>query len=149
MPSAARRSPGRPTLNQQLSFVLTCIGGLALVLVGLGVIIIYRSIARPLSQITATIKQVAEGAENVEVPHTDRADEIGALARAIQIFKEAMGHNRNLNSQVSSEFQGPRSAHPADRNLGRRVPRRDRRRAARGDRQRVEHAQDRAVDHPA
>jgi methyl-accepting chemotaxis protein len=90
-------------VNQQLAFVLTCVGGLALVLVGLGVIIIYRSIARPLSQITTTIKRVAEGAENVEVPHIDRADEIGALARAIQIFKEAMDHNRNLNSQVLSE----------------------------------------------
>jgi len=90
-------------VNQQLAFVLTCLGGLALVLVGVGVIIIYRSIARPLSSITTTIKRVAEGAENVEVPHIDRADEIGALARAIQIFKEAMDHNRNLNSQVSSE----------------------------------------------
>ena len=56
--------------------------------------------ARPLSVITATIKRVAEGAENVEVPHTDRADEIGALARAIQIFQEAMDRNRNLNSQI-------------------------------------------------
>jgi methyl-accepting chemotaxis protein len=33
-------------------------------------------------------------------PHTDRTDEIGALARAIQIFKQAMDRNRNLNSQV-------------------------------------------------
>ncbi len=56
--------------------------------------------ARPLSVITATIKRVAEGEENVEVPHTDRADEIGALARAIRIFQEAMDRNRNLNSQV-------------------------------------------------
>jgi hypothetical protein len=46
------------------------------------------------------VKRVAEGAENVEVPHTDRADEIGALARAIQIFQEAMDRNRNLNSQI-------------------------------------------------
>ncbi len=86
-----------------LSFVLTCLGGIALVLVILGVVIIARSIARPLSLITATIKQVADGAENVEVPHTGRADEIGALARAIQIFKDAMDRNRNLNLQVSNE----------------------------------------------
>ena len=107
MPSAARRSRSRPTPTSQLAFVLTCLGGLALVLVGVGVLIIARSIARPLSSITTTIKRVAEGAEDVEVPHTDRADEIGALARAIQIFQEAMDRNRNLNSQVSSEFEGP------------------------------------------
>jgi methyl-accepting chemotaxis protein len=86
--------------NRQLSFLLTCLGGLALLVVGIGVLIISRSVARPLAVITATIKRVAEGAENVEVPHTDRADEIGALARAIRVFQAAMDGNRNLNSQA-------------------------------------------------
>ena len=86
--------------NRQLSFLLTCLGGLALLVVGIGVLIISRSVARPLAVITATIKRVAEGAENVEVPHTDRADEIGALARAIRVFQQAMDGNRNLNSQA-------------------------------------------------
>jgi methyl-accepting chemotaxis protein len=86
--------------NRQLAFLLTCLGGLALVLVAAGVFIISRSVARPLSAITTTIKQVAEGAEGVAVPHTERQDEIGALARAIRIFQEAMDRNRNLNSQV-------------------------------------------------
>ena len=93
----------RAKLNRQLSFVLTCLGGVALLLVVFGVAIIGRSIARPLSVITSTIKQVADGAENVVVPHTDRADEIGALARAIRIFQEAMERNRKLNSQVSAD----------------------------------------------
>src|SRR5260221_487463 len=86
--------------NRTLAFVLTCLGGLALIVVVMGVLIIARSIGRPLSAITDTIKRVAEGAEGVEVPHIERGDEIGALARAIQIFKEAMDRNRNLNSQV-------------------------------------------------
>jgi len=89
--------------NHELSFVVTCLGGLALFLVLLGVIIISRSIARPLSAITSTIKHVAEGAAHVEVPHTDRSDEIGALARAIKIFQEAMERNRNLTTQASEE----------------------------------------------
>jgi hypothetical protein len=63
--------------------------------------------------ITATIKQVADGAEGVEVPHTDRGDEIGALARAIKIFQEAMERNRKLNSQVleDSEARDERTRH--------------------------------------
>jgi methyl-accepting chemotaxis protein len=81
-------------INRGLALLLTCMGGLALVLVGIGVLIISRSV------ITATIKRVTEGADDIEVPHTDRADEIGALARAIGIFQEAMHRNRNLNSQV-------------------------------------------------
>jgi methyl-accepting chemotaxis protein len=92
---------GRQTdANRSMAFVLTGLGGLALVLVCVGVLIISRSVARPLSAITATIKRVAEGAESVEVPHTNRADEIGALASAIQVFQEAMDRNRNLNAQV-------------------------------------------------
>jgi methyl-accepting chemotaxis protein len=87
-------------VNRQLALLLTCLGGIALVLVGIGIFIIARMVARPLSMITSTIKQVAEGAEGVQVPHTERGDEIGALARAIGIFKEAMDRNRNLNSQV-------------------------------------------------
>lgn len=89
--------------NRTLSFVLTCLAGVALALVVIGIAIIARSIARPLAAITATIKQVADGAENVVVPHSDRADEIGALARAIQVFQDAMGRNRNLASQVSQD----------------------------------------------
>ena len=99
----ATRIAEQTETTRELSFVLTCLGALALALVILGVIIIARSIARPLSVITATIKQVAEGADNVRVPHTDRGDEIGALARAIGIFQQAMDHNKNLNSQVSEE----------------------------------------------
>ena len=99
--------------NRQLSFLLTCLGGLALLVVGIGVLIISRSVARPLAVITATIKRVAEGAENVEVPHTDRADEIGALARAIRVFQQAMDGNRNLNSQalLDSRTRDERAKH--------------------------------------
>jgi methyl-accepting chemotaxis protein len=91
--------------SHELALLLTCLGGLALAVVLIGVLIIARSIARPLSAITATIKQVADGADRVEVPHTGRADEIGALARAIQIFEDAMDRNRNLNSQVLQESE--------------------------------------------
>ncbi|MCP3373107.1 methyl-accepting chemotaxis protein [Bradyrhizobium cajani] len=99
----AREIAQQTETNRTLSFVLTCLGGMALALVVVGIVIIARSIARPLAAITATIKQVADGAEDVVVPHSDRADEIGALARAIQVFQEAMGRNRNLASQVSQD----------------------------------------------
>ncbi len=99
----ARQIAQQTETNRLLSLVLTCLGGLALALVVIGIIIIARSIARPLAAITATIKQVADGAENVVVPHTGRADEIGALARAIQVFQEAMERNRKLATQVSQD----------------------------------------------
>jgi methyl-accepting chemotaxis protein len=96
----SKRLAQQTDTSHTLAVLLTCLGAVALVLVGIGVLIISRSVARPLSAITATIKQVAEGAENVRVPHTDRTDEIGGLARAIEIFKQAMDRNRDLNSQA-------------------------------------------------
>ncbi len=112
----AERSKGlaqQTDTNHQLAFVLTCLGAFALIVVVIGVLIIARSIARPLSVITSTINRVAEGAEEVVVPHTDRGDEIGALARAISIFQEAMDRNRNLNSQVlqDSKARDERARH--------------------------------------
>ncbi|MGE5157144.1 MAG: methyl-accepting chemotaxis protein [Gemmatimonas sp.] len=99
----AHKIAAETEFNRELSLVLTCLGGIALALVVIGVIIIARSIARPLSAITSTIKRVAEGEDQVQVPHTQRSDEIGALARAIRIFQEAMERNRKLNSQVSED----------------------------------------------
>ncbi|MBR0811404.1 HAMP domain-containing protein [Bradyrhizobium diazoefficiens] len=99
----ARQIAQQTETNRTLTFVLTCLGGVALALVVIGIVIIARSIARPLSAITATIKQVADGTEDVVVPYSRRADEIGALARAIEVFQKAMGRNRNLASQVSQD----------------------------------------------
>jgi len=100
-------------INRMMALMLTGLGALTLLVVGLGVLIIFRSVARPLSIITSTIKQVAEGAANVEVPYGDRSDEIGALARAIQIFQQAMERNSNLNSQIArdSETRKERARH--------------------------------------
>ena len=100
-------------INQRLSLVLTGLGGVMLLLVVAGVVIIARSVARPLSQITETIRKVATGTENVEVPHAGRADEVGELARAIGVFQRAMAHNRDLNAQVSrdSEVSEARARH--------------------------------------
>ena len=109
----SKRLAQQTDVGHQLALLLTALGGLALAVVVIGVLIIARSIARPLLVITATIKQVADGANDVEVPHVERGDEIGALARAIQIFKEAMDRNRKLNSQVlqDSEAREARSRH--------------------------------------
>jgi methyl-accepting chemotaxis protein len=100
-------------LNRDMALLLTGLGAAALIAVVLGVLIIARSVARPLSQITTTIKHVAEGADHIEVPHTGRSDEIGALARAIKVFQEAMDRNRSLNAQVvqDSEARDARSRH--------------------------------------
>ncbi|HVX92151.1 MAG TPA: methyl-accepting chemotaxis protein [Xanthobacteraceae bacterium] len=85
------------------AWVLTILGIAAILLVALGVVIIWRAVARPLSQITRVTEAVAAGAADVTVPHSARQDEIGALARSIGIFQEAMRRNAELNRTVVAE----------------------------------------------
>src|SRR5215469_9899340 len=58
------------------SWFVTGLAAAALVLVGLGVIVIWRAITRPLSAITRATERVAAGDSSLPVPHTDRRDEV-------------------------------------------------------------------------
>ena len=75
----------------------------AVALAGVGVMIIWRAVTRPLSEITRITEAVAAGADGITVPHGDRGDEIGALARSIAVFQDAMHRNIELNRAVSDE----------------------------------------------
>jgi methyl-accepting chemotaxis protein len=68
--------------------VLLAVGGLALVL-GLALaFLIGRGISKPLGRMTALLAELANGNKAVEIPYTERGDEIGDNARAAQTFKE-------------------------------------------------------------
>jgi methyl-accepting chemotaxis protein len=94
------------TETRTTALYVTVLAAAAFVLVGLGVLMIWRAIARPLSAITATTERVAGGDFELAVPHSARRDEIGALARAIEVFKQAMRRNQELNRKVLDEAAG-------------------------------------------
>lgn len=52
--------------------------------------IIVRSITRPLAGITAVMGELAANNVDVEILGRDRRDEIGGMARAVEVFKENM-----------------------------------------------------------
>ncbi|MDP6818908.1 MAG: ATP-binding protein [Alphaproteobacteria bacterium] len=56
---------------------------------GLGIALyLGRQFARPIQAITAVTSRLAMGDDKVEIPGGRRRDEIGAMARALEIFKE-------------------------------------------------------------
>ena len=61
-----------------LGILLSILGGIALVL----------TLQRPISQITAAMRRIAEGALDTSISGEQRYDEIGDMARALGIFKE-------------------------------------------------------------
>jgi len=56
--------------------------------VATAVFIATRHIVRPLSRITSTMQQLAQGQLDVEVPYRGKTDEIGHMAAAVDVFKE-------------------------------------------------------------
>jgi len=87
------------------AWVLSILGVAALVLVVLGVVTIWRAVTRPLSEITRVTEIVASGQLDIVVPYAERPDEIGALARSIGVFQDAMRRNVDLNRTVGEETQ--------------------------------------------
>ncbi|RXG89225.1 methyl-accepting chemotaxis protein [Bradyrhizobium zhanjiangense] len=63
--------------------------------------LIGRSVTRPLARITALTERLAAGDSAFDVPHTDRRDEVGGLAKALAVFKD----NASAVSRMHAEQQ--------------------------------------------
>jgi methyl-accepting chemotaxis protein len=86
---------------------LLLIGGLLVVAaavmsaVSLG---IARRVTQPLSQLTVTIGELAAGARSFVIPHTERGDEMGSLAKAITVLRDnAVAADRVSEERASEE----------------------------------------------
>ena len=84
---------------------LSVFAALAVLLAAAGATIIWRDVAKPLADITRVTEAVAAGEASVEVPFSERKDEIGAVARSIAVFQGAMRRNEELNRTVRDDAQ--------------------------------------------
>jgi len=91
-------------INQSVRWLLL-FGGLAAVAT-VALLLIARGIVKPLTAITRVTESVAGGAQVTSIPYSGRHDEIGAMARSIEVFHRAMNHNRELNQTVLEEAEG-------------------------------------------
>ncbi|QQG37104.1 MAG: HAMP domain-containing protein [Micavibrio aeruginosavorus] len=74
------------------SMQMKMLGGVTVTLVLIGVIALMsaRRIARPISATTATMEKLARGELETKVEGGERGDEIGAMARTLETFKNAL-----------------------------------------------------------
>ncbi|GLJ00151.1 methyl-accepting chemotaxis protein [Sphingobium sp. BS19] len=66
------------------------VGGIALI--GIAIVLAFvlsKLIAQPVSRLTATMGDLAAGRHNATVPDVDRSDELGDMARAVLVFRDA------------------------------------------------------------
>jgi methyl-accepting chemotaxis protein len=95
------------------AWLLGVLSIVCVVLAILGIVIIGRAVARPLRNIARVTEEVAGGATGVTIPHADRQDEVGALARSIVIFQQAIERNAELNRTIAEDVKAreERNAH--------------------------------------
>ena len=84
---------------------LTLLAGFAVMLATAGAWVISRSVAKPIAEITHITEAVAAGDDSVSIPFRERSDEIGALARSIDVFQRAMRSNEELNRTVRTDAE--------------------------------------------
>jgi methyl-accepting chemotaxis protein len=103
-------------LSQAL-WAMAIAGGIgALIVLGMTMMMV-RRITRPLRAVTESLTGLAEGkTEDVEVHHTGRHDEIGAIARTISVFKNNRMERRQLEEQRSVAEREAMERRKADMN---------------------------------
>lgn len=74
-------------------------GGLAMLFGGIVALLIARSIVGPLTSMTRAMGLLAGGNLAVDIPGSGRADEIGDMAKAIQVFKDNMVETERLRAE--------------------------------------------------
>ncbi len=89
----------------------------ALVLVGLAVVaglLLARSIARPVQRLTTAMQALADGALATEVPGRDRRDELGAMARTLDVFRGGLQAAEALRADQAQQQQAAAAQRRAD-----------------------------------
>ena len=80
--------------------------------VGFGLLLV-RSLSRPISAMTQAMSRLADGDTSVQVPGVGRGDEVGAMAAAVQVFKD--NAIRNAELAATAEKDAAERAARADR----------------------------------
>ncbi|WP_162561368.1 methyl-accepting chemotaxis protein [Methylobacterium terrae] len=92
--AAAEAAQGRLLVNAALCAA-------ALVLVGLACAVVHLRIALPIRRMTGAMQALARGDATVAVPAMGRADEIGAMAATVQVFKDNLIRSRALEEETA------------------------------------------------
>ena len=80
-------------------YLLATIAVAGLLVLG-AVAFVLKAIANPITGITASMRRLAEGDTSSQIPFADRADEIGSMAGAVEIFRQAAIANKRMATEA-------------------------------------------------
>ncbi len=114
------------------SFTIALLGLAAVLIASVGLIVmVRRRVCAPIVHLTSRMSRLAEGEVADSIPGAERSDEIGAMAAAVQVFKDNMIRAERLSAEKQAENDGKMrraqaldEAHPRVRGQGHRTRRR-------------------------
>ncbi len=83
---AVEKAPINAVMGETLA-MLAGVGAIALLTVGAVALLLSRVLTRPIPRLSATMSAIADGRLGEAVPYTDNRNEIGAMARAVEVFR--------------------------------------------------------------
>ncbi|WFU06604.1 methyl-accepting chemotaxis protein (plasmid) [Rhizobium sp. CB3171] len=77
----------------------------ALIMIASGLLMLFvlnRGMIRPIAAMTAVMGRLAQGDTSISVVGAKRKDEIGAMANAVEVFRQAAMNNRELEAEAAA-----------------------------------------------
>lgn len=107
---AEAQSASQAAIGPQLSadfsqqkMLMMAVGFVGVMLASALGFLLARGISRPVLGLTDTMRQLADNDTSVEIPARDRKDELGAMAAAVDVFKQNMIEGDRLRAEQDAE----------------------------------------------
>ena len=87
------------SMNANFSMLVWSVSAVVILVLALGILGIALGVIRPVVRMTSVMKRLADGDLKIEIPSVERRDEIGSMAKAVEVFKQAAVDNLCLQDQ--------------------------------------------------
>jgi PAS domain S-box len=101
---AVDRASLEAVLTQSMG-VLLAVGLVVLVLTIIAALVLSRLLTRPIPKLAGVMSAIADGDLDSVVPYTTRGNEIGAMARAVEVFRTNGAEKAALDAQARRHMQ--------------------------------------------
>jgi methyl-accepting chemotaxis protein len=99
--SNAAKDFAQNTFSAAMSLATVSVVVIGLALMGM-IVFILTGVANPITRITGSMRNLAEGDVSTGIPFAGRADEIGSMATAVEVFRQAAISNKRLEQEAEA-----------------------------------------------
>lgn len=88
--------------------------GVVAIILAAATYFVAAGIVAPINKITVSMRDLATGNSDIAIPFADRTDDIGAMAGAVEVFRQAAISNAKLESEAAENRQRAEAKRIAD-----------------------------------